>query len=354
MLGPFEPALDDYIAVTQAFGARIIDATTFPRIHTIGALIASGDPVVFAALAPAYIPTDYNSSAKWSMRVLSKSNSEGDVLEAIARGKAYLAASNFTGTFELGSFGIPVGRNPVYIPYGQNISLGITFTGLSSGLIRVYDSNGLILKQNHNGNASLVESLLVRGASTSIFYVALTAGVNDTLAVVSNPLTFVQTSMIPGGALYMDNEQWSLESSSWNSTFAQQRLRLVVGAPAGTNSDVYLFSPEFRPDAKSQDMVARSIEIGNVTIDPASVYNKGNSTFVMQLHSTGEPLVLIFNFDLPIDYYVQLVLQSVVGLYVLAMLPFAVVLPYTAAMRHRKAKSRARRDLFYGSQRNGT
>jgi len=350
MLGPFDPAYDDYIALTQAFGTRIIDATAFQRMRTGGAILATGDPIVFAALTQVYNPADYNSSTTWSMRVLSKSNSEADVLDAIAKGEAYLAVSNFTGTFELGSLAIPVGRNPIYIPNGHNASLAISFTGLSPGLVRVYDRNSLVLKENHNGNASLVASLLVRG--NDLFYVALTTGVEDSLAVVSNPLAFVQTSMIPGGELYIDNEQWSLESSDWNSTLTQQRLRLVVRAPAGTTSDVYLFSPEFRPDAKSQDMVARSITIDNVTIDPATVYDAAKSTFVMQLHSTGEPLVLIFNFDIPIDYYAYLVLQSIVGLYVLAILPFAVTLPYTAATRHRKAKSRARRHLLASGQRN--
>jgi len=350
MLGPFGPAFDDYIALTQAFGARIIDATTFARIVTAGTLLDLGDPVVFAALNPAYFATDYNSSAAWSMRVLSKSNSEADVLEAIAEGRAYLALSNFTGTFEVGAFSFPVGRNPVYIPSADNASLRIVFTGLLPGLLRVYDGNTLVLKQNHNGNASLVASLLMRGSST--FSVVVTTGINDSLSVVSNPLTFLQTSMVPGGALYIDNEQWSLVSSEWNSTQREQRLRLFVDGPAGTNSDVYLFSPEFRPDAKSQDMVARSIQIGSVTIDPGTVYDKGNSTFVMQLHSSGEPLVITFNFDIPFDYYVYQVVQSVVGLYLLAILPFAVVLPYTAAMRHRKAKRRARRQLFSGGQRN--
>jgi hypothetical protein len=285
------------------------------------------------------------------MRVLSKSNSEADVLEAIAQGRAYLALSNFNGTFEVGTFSFPVGRDPVYTPSGENASLRIVFTGLSPGLLRVYDGNQLVLKQNHNGNASLVASLLLRGSSS--FSVVVTTGINDSLSVVSNPLTIVPTSMVPGGALYMDNEQWSLESSEWmNSTQTEQRLRLVVGGPAGTNSDLYLFSPEFRPDAESQDMVARSIQIGNVTIDPGTVYDKGNSTFVMQLHSSGEPLVITFNFDIPFDYYEYQVLQSVAGLYLLAILPFAVVLPYTAAMRHRKAKRRARRQLFCGGQRN--
>jgi hypothetical protein len=284
------------------------------------------------------------------MRVLSKSNSETDVLGAIAQGKAYLAVNSFTGTFEIGGFSFPVGRNPVYIPSGENASLRIAFTGLSPGLLRVYDGNSLVLKQNHNGNASLAASLLMRGSS-STFIVALTA-VNDSLSVVSNPLTFVQTSMIPGDALYMNNEQWSLESSEWNSSQKEQRWRVVVSGPAGTNSDLYLFSPEFRPDAQSQDMVARSVQIGNVTVNAGAVYDEGNSTFVIQLHSNGEPLVLVFNFDIPFDYYLYEVLQSVAGLYLIALLPFAVVLPYTAAVRRRKAKRRARRQLFNGAQRS--
>jgi hypothetical protein len=349
MLGPYSSAFGDYITLTQAFGTRIIDATTFPRMRTAGTLLDMGDPLVFAALGPVYFPTDYNSSAAWSMRVLSKSNSEADVLEAIAQGRAYLAASNFTGTFEVGAFSFPVGRNPVYIPAGQNASLRIVFTGLAPGLLRVYSGNTLVLKQNHPGNASLLASLLVRGSSS--FTVALT-GANDSLSVVSNPLKFVQTAMVPGGALYMDNEQWSLASSEWNSSQTEQRLRLVIAGPAGTNSDVYLLSPEFRPDAKSQDMVARSIQIGDISIDPGTVYDNGSSAFIIRLHSTGEPLVVVFNFDIPFDYYVYQVLQSVVGLYLLAILPFAVVLPYTAAMRHRKAKRRAREQLFYGGQRN--
>jgi hypothetical protein len=285
------------------------------------------------------------------MRVLTKSNSEADVLEAIAQGKAYLAVFNFTGTFEVGSFAFPVGRNPVYVPNGQNASLRIVFTGLSPGFVRVYSGNGLVFKQEDNGTESLVTNLKMRGA-VSNFYVTLTEANDSQLAVVGNPLTFSQTSMVPGGALYLDNEQWSLESSEWNSSLTQQRFRLVIGGPPGTTSDLYLYSPEFRPDAKSQDEVARSIQVGNVTIDPATVYDEGNSTFVIQLHSSGGPLVIIFNFDIPINYFVYLALQSVAGLYVLAILPFAVVLPYTAAMRHRKAKRRAREQLFYGGQRN--
>jgi hypothetical protein len=343
MLGPFGTAFDEYVALTQAFGARIMDATTFPRISTAATLLGMGGHLVFAALSPAYFSTDYNSSAAWSMRVLSKSNSEADVLEAIANGNAYLAVFNFTGTFEVGSFAFPVGRNPVYVPSGQNASLRIVFTGLSPGLVRVYGDEGLVSKQEHNGTESLVASLRMLGG-VSHFYVTLTSA-NDSLAVVGNPLTFAQTSMLPGGALYIDNGQWSLESSEWNSNLTEQRFRVVVGGPAGTNSDLYLYSPEFRPDAKSQDTVARSIQIGNVTIDPATIYDIGNSTFVMQLHSSGEPLVITFNFDIPTNYYAYLVLQSVVGLYALAILPFAVILPYTAAIRRRKARRLARRDL---------
>jgi hypothetical protein len=327
-----------------------MDATAFPRVHTASALLASGDPIVFAALTPVYWPTDNSSS--WSMRVLSKSNSEADVLDAIAQGKSYLAVSNFTGTFEVGSFTFPrflVGRNPVYVPSGQNASLRIVFTGLYPGLVRIYSDKGLVFGQAHNGTGSLVTSLRIRGG-VSKFYVTLT-GTNDSLAVVSNPLSFAQTPMLAGGALYIDNDQWSLDSSEWNSSLTEQRLGLVVSGPAGTTSDLYLYSPEFRPDAKSQDEVARSIQIGNVIIDPATVYDEGNSTFVMQLHSRGDPLVITFNFDIPINYYVYLVLQSVVGLYVLAILPFALILPYTAVMRHRKPRRRARRQLFYGGQR---
>ena len=352
MLGPYGSAFGDYIVLTHALGAGIVDATSFARIRTAGALLASGSPVVFAALTPAVFPSDYNSSTGWSMRVLSKSNAEADVLDAIARGNAYLALNNFNGTFEVGGFAFPVGRNPVYVPSGQNATLRIAFSGLSPGVVRVYSGKTLAFKQSHNGTESLVASMLMLG-TVEPFYVTLT-GANDSLAVVSNSLTFAQTPLMPGGSLYIDNGQWSLASSQWNSTGTEQRLRLVLDGPAGTDSNVYLYSPEFRPDATSENMVARYVQMGGVTLDPATIYDKGNSTFVMQLHSSGASLVIIFNFDIPTDYYAYAAVQSIVGLYVLAVLPFAVILPYTVWSRRRESRRRARGRFFYGRRSDKT
>ena len=126
-------SLMNFVMANNAFGLKVVDGTTWPGMTIARGVLASGKPVALAASREALTPEDYNSSATWSIMVLAKSNSEADVLDAVASGSAYIAVSNMTGTFEFKPEGLPTpsSRNPVYVPAGENVSLDLAFSGLS-------------------------------------------------------------------------------------------------------------------------------------------------------------------------------------------------------------------------------
>ena len=336
VLGPvYSHAWRDYLTAVQAFDVPIIDGTTFSGIETAASVIGSGGPVAFTATRETTAPTAYNSTGAWSVRVLAENNSEAAILDAIARGRAFLAVPNYTGSFQTTPYGFPMGRNPTYVPSGGNASLTIAFSSLGPGLVRVYQGTRLALIQAHTGTASMVASLPIASSQPETFFVSVTS-TNDSLALLGNPLRFIQASMIPGGALFIDNDAWSVQSTQWTTSGFQQRMQLVLNGPAGTTATAYLFSPDFRPDAKSPLEVARFITVDNSYIDPASVYDAANSTFQIPVRSAGMPIVIILNFDYQQQAYWYDIFQSVAGLYILAAIPLAVVALYSTIVRGRK------------------
>ena len=174
----------------------------------------------------------------------------------------------------------------------------------------------------------------MRTSSSSIF-VSVT-GTNHSLSIVSNPLTFIQTPIIPGTALFIDGKDWSLVSAAWSVSGREQRLRLLVRGPADTSSLLYLYSPQFRPHADYPDRIANSITVDNALIDPTNVYDERASTFVLPLRSRNGSVEIIFNFDIPQDSYLYSLAQSVGLLYVLALSPFAIASLYIGVRRSRK------------------
>jgi hypothetical protein len=337
-MGPITSLVwQEYLIAIGGFDIPIVDGTTFTSLSTAGALMDSGQPIVFTATREIILPSAYNNATTWSVRVLAQNNTEQAILDAIASGRAYLASSNFTGTFETTAYGFPRGRNPIYIPSGANASIRISFTGLQPGIVRVYQGGELALKEAHNGAEAMVENFTIRQGHAPAFFVTASS-TNDALALVGDPLTFDQTSMIPGGALFIDNDAWSVQSTQWVSSGTEQRMRLVVNGPADTDAKIYLFSPDFSPSAKSADHLLRSISVNNVTVDPASVYNSANSTFLFNLRSTGSPIEILLNFDIQNQAYIYDVVQSVAALYVLAVFPLAIVALYSAVARLRRER----------------
>jgi hypothetical protein len=338
VLGPvYSDAWRDYLVAMQDFDVPIIDGTTFLGLDSAGSALDGGEPVVFTATRETTSPTAYNSTHAWSVRVLAENNSEAAILDAIARGRAFLAIPNYTGNFPTSAYGFPMGRNPIYVPSGENASLTISFSSLGPGRVRVYQGAREVLVLRHTGTERIVTSLPMGQGLASTFFVAVTS-TNDSLAIVGDPLKFAQASMIPGGALFIDNDAWSVQSTQWTASDPEQRMQLVVNGPAGTTATVYLFSPDFRPDAKSELKVARFITVNNATMDPASVYDAANSTFRILLRSAGAPIVIVLNFDVPQLTYLYEIFQSVVGLYILAVFPLAVVSVYSAMVRTRKSR----------------
>jgi hypothetical protein len=247
MLGPVSSnSVGDYIAATNAFGVRVIDASYWAGMTAAAQVMDKrGLPVVFTATKVMLRPIDVNSSTSWSIRVFAKSNSQQDILHAIDQGLAYLALNGFNGTFAVNVYGFPsTGIQPIYIPLTENASLTVHFTGLSPGTLRVFRGPTVALKTTQSGRLnSTMTFRMVK--PTDRFFVGV-SGVNDTLTLLSDPITFVQTSLIPGSALFIDNENWSLQSSQWTSQGEEQRLRLVVAAPAGTSAVLVYLSARCR------------------------------------------------------------------------------------------------------------
>lgn len=340
VLGRSSFALRDFLAANDALGARFIDVTSSTGIVAAGTALSSGNSPAFAASTKAVSPEDYNSSSTWSVRVFAVNNTEIDIIRAISLGRAYMAVSNYTGNFAESSYGFPLGINTIYIATGDNASLRVYFTGLTPGQVRVYDGRRLVTIAAHSGNASLVENLLMR-EPVAHFFTALT-GNGDTLAVVGNPLNFIQTSMIPGDALGIDNPDWALTMSNWNSSVTKQRLQLSVQGPAGTEAHLYLFSPQYRPDATNSSQAAHYVRIGNSDFDPRTVYDYANSTFVLSLKSDGQPIRIVFDFDISQEAIMLATLQSVGTLLALVAFPFATAFLYEAVKRLVKPKQTAR------------
>jgi len=336
VLGPVSTAgLGRYVTQNGAFGVSIMDGTTFHGLEAAGQLLDQGRPIFFIATGEASSPTDYNSSKTWATHVFAENDSQVAILDAIAKGRAYIAASNFGGTFSTEAYGFSLGPSPVYIPYGENASLTVSFTGLTPGRIMLFDGPTVALKVDHNGEAS---TLLTTPLSEPIshLFVAVTTG-NNSMSLVTNPTTFVQTSLLPGGALFMDNDRWTLQSSNWMTTFnEQQRLKVVASGPAGSDATLYLYSSEYRPDAKSQDRIARFITVDNATLDPMSSYDVSMSVFVLHLHSNGGPIEIVFNFDVPLNLYIYSLLSSTLLLSLAVIVPFVVASLYLVISRHRK------------------
>lgn len=341
MLGPVSSsALGDYVAATDAFGVRIIDASYWTGMTAAAQVMENrASPVVFTATKTMVRPIDVNSSRSWTIRVFAEHNSEQDILRAIEQGQAYVARNGFNGTFAVNAYGLPpTGAQPIYIPTTDNASLTISFTGVSPGMLRVFRGATVALKTPQSGslNSTITFQMF---EPTSRFFVGV-SGANDTMTVLSNPMTFVQTSLIPGTALFIDNENWTLQSSQWTLQGQQQRLRLVVAASTG-NAVLYLFSPSYRPDAESGTQVARSITIDNMTMNPAPYYNKTYSMFIIPLQSTGRPIEIVLNFDIGNDIYLVGQLSSLAGLYLLVLAPIAFTALYSGLTRGGRRRGKA-------------
>jgi hypothetical protein len=336
-------ALMDYTARNEAFGVNIVDGTTWSGMAIGRRLLATGRSVVFAATSEAVAPADYNSSTTWSMTVFSKSNSEADVLDAIESGNAYLTPSNFTGTFEAGPEGLPMPSSgtPVYVPTGENVSFAISFTGLSPGNVSIYSATRLLLQESHDGNMSAVLGLPMKRPTSSLLLVG-TTGKNDSISVLTDPVTFIQSTMVPGGSLLLDNAEWSLKSSNWTSD--EGRLQLVVTGPPATQTLLYLHSPEFQPDAMLGNRIVRSISVGRVMVDPQRSYDPSTQTFILSLNSTGDPIDVTFNSNIPLmTYLTSFIIQPLIMLYLLVISPFAVAITYYEMRGFTRALKRRRR-----------
>ena len=341
MIGPVSSnSLGDYIAATDAFGIRIIDASAWPGMTAAAQVMQNrASPVVFTATKKMLKPTDVNSTKSWSIRVYAENNSEQAILGAIGQGRDYLALNGFNGTFAVSAYGLPLtGTQPIYIPTTDNASLSIAFNGISPGLLRVFQGATIAVKAPQSG--SLNSTMTFRMVEpTSRFFVGV-SGVNDTLTALSNPMTFVQTSIIPGTAAFIDEDNWTLQSSQWTVQGQQQRLRFVVVGPTGTNAVLYFFSPSYRPDAKSRTEIARSITVDNMTMDPALYYSVANSMFIIPLQSTGTPIEVTLNFDISGNAYLIGQISSLVGLYLLALVPIAVTALYSALKRGGRVRAK--------------
>jgi hypothetical protein len=336
VLGPVNTVgLGTYIAQNGGFGVNIMDGTTLHGLVTAGQVLDQGRPIFFGATAEASSPTDYASDNTWAMHVFAENDSQAAILQAIAQGKAYVAVSNFGGTFSAKGYGFPLGTSPVYVANGANASLTVSFNGLTSGRIILFDGPTIALRADHNGEASTYLTTPLSKPISHLF-VAVTAG-NNSISLVTNPTTFIQTSLLPGGALFMDNDRWILQSSQWTTTLTeQQRLNVAVSGPAGSDATLYLYSPEYRPDAESQDQIARFITVDNATLNPMSSYDVSKLVFVLHLHSNGKPIGIVFNFDVPLNFYLYSLLRYTLLLSLAVLVPFVVASGYLLMRRFRK------------------
>jgi hypothetical protein len=269
------------------------------------------------------------------MHVFAENDSQAAILRAIAQGRAYVAVSNFGGTFSTEGYGFPLGTSPVYVPNGANASLTVSFNGLTPGRITLFDGATIALRTDHNGEASTNLTTPLSKPISHLF-VAVTAG-NNSISLVTNPTSFIQTPLLPGGALFMDNDRWMLQSSQWTTTLTeQQRLTVAVSGPAGSDATLYLYSPEYRPDAESPDQIARFITLDNATLNPMSSYDVSKLVFVLHLHSKGKPIGIVFNFDVPLNFYIYSLLRYTLLLSLAVLAPFVVASGYLLMRRFRK------------------
>jgi hypothetical protein len=337
-LGPVDPAWVDYVSSTQAFGVGLIDATSFSGIDLGRNLFQNGERVAFFAAREAVRPSDYNSTSTWSVRVYADSNSENDILKAILSRRAYLAVSNYTGLFTFSPLGFPTGNRPIYVPSGLNVSLPISFNATNqNGMVRVYQDYRLDTRIPYAGNTTINFSAFML-TNRSSFIVTVT-GANDTsLMLVSDPVEFHQASIIPAGALFLDNDQWTLKSSQWSAQGTQQSFQLGIQGPAGTNTTLYLYSPNFAPNAKDPTQLLRWMSIDGKRLNAGSMYEASTSTFIIHVKSTGQPVQIEFNFDIPKDVYLTYIFTSVIALYLVLLVPFAIAVPAFRIWRRRSAK----------------
>ncbi len=341
-LGVIKQELSDYIAAKQGFGVQLIDGTTYGGILVARDLLLAHERVVFVATSEAAATADYNSSNTWSMWVYAGSNSESDILNAISEGQAYLAVSNFTGTFSFDPYGFPIpGGLPIYVPIDENLTLPIDFNQATrhdgTGIVRVYQDARLDARIPYTENASIDFSDFLRSRE-SHFFATVSDPINDSLLIITNPITFAQADLIPNGALFIDNGGWTIESSQWTTLAAQQSYHLALQAPNGTTATLYLYSPTFAPNAKNQSQLARWLSVANQRVEPASVYNDTTSTFIIHLKSTGQPVDIMINFDMPLNTYFGGILSSAVTLYLIAILPFAIAIILIVSPRRIKRK----------------
>lgn len=346
--GPITPelrAFDDYLGANDAFGVQLMDCTSFDGISVARSIFGAGDEITFLAAREAVNTTDYNSTDTWSMRVFAQSASESDILNAISEGRSYMAVSNFTGEFDFNPYGFPVTSDlPIYIPAGQNVSLPIYFTKVTNnngtGLVRVYQNDRLEAKIPYNSNASINFSDIMKSRE-SHFYVGVSDPINDSLLILSNPITVKIGNMIPGGALFIDNEQWTLESSTWNATSNKQSYQLTVEGPTGSEATLYLYSPVFSPYSNDTTQ-ARWASLGDQRLDLGTLYNATTSTFIVHAKSSGKPIQLTINFDIPTNIYVSFVTSSYLTLYLVIIVPFAIAM-FFVHIRTRLRRSRVRK-----------
>ncbi len=338
-LGPTDSAYRDYIVANNAFNVKVLDGSTWSGVTALDILTGRGQPLLFTATRTIRSPRYFGTNQTWNIMAFAENKSEVAILNAIESGNTYLAIGNFKGTFTVTSPPFRMGASPVYVPIGENASLYVSLTGFSPGNLTIYSGNGYDRRvEDFNGNVSRSLSVPVRRTSTHVFLTAVTGNwpISDRLAIVSNPLTFIQVPLIPYGALFIDNDDWALTRSEWTTLLNQQSLDLTLDGPAISNATLYLFSPDYRPDAKSSDMVARWIRVGNKLIDPRSVYDTATSTFAIPLQSNGNQIAITFNFDIPMTTYVMGVISGVAVLYVIVIIPFVLAVFYTALRRLKK------------------
>jgi hypothetical protein len=342
-LGPVSTAsLARFISQNGGLGVNVMDGTSFHGLVAAGEVLDQGKPIFLSATAPALSPTDYGSSDTWATHVLAENNSEAAILQSIAQGRSYIAVSNFGGTFSTEGYGFPLGTSPIYIPSGANASLTASFNGLPPGRVMLFDGPTIVSRVDHNGAGAIYVTTPLTKPISHLF-VAVTTG-NNSISLVSNPTTFVQTSLLPGGALFMDNNQWIVQSSQWATTFTeQQSLNLAVSGPTGSDATLYLYSPDYRPDAQSQDRVARFITVDNTNVDPTSSYDVAKTVFVLHLHSNGNPIAIVFNFDVPFNYFLYSVLRSTLFLSLAVLVPIVAASAYLVARRLRRRSTHRKR-----------
>ena len=336
VLGPIDTAdLGRYIAQNGGFGVSVMDGTSYHGLVTAGQVLDQGRHIFFGATADASSPTDYASNNTWAMHVFAENDSQAAILQAIALGRGYVAVSNFGGTFSAEGYGFPLATSPVYLPNGANASLTVSINGITAGRIVLFDGPIVALREDSNGEASTYLTTPLSKPISHLFVAVMTG--NNSISLVTNPTTFIQTSLLPGGALLMDNDRWIVQSSQWTTTLTeQQRLNLTVTGPTGSDATLYLYSPEYRPDAESQEQIARFITVDNTTLDPMSSYDVSKLAFVLHLHSNGKPIGIVFNFDVPLNFYIDSLLRATFLLSLAVLAPFVVASGYLVLRRLRK------------------